>query len=195
MCSQKKTDKKELDESIGMKLFSHRVIVLSEDIRAAVAQRVISELIALDAEDSSLPITIYLNSPGGEVYSGFGIYDTMRWIKSEVRVVVTGLAASIATVILLGAPKDKRYAMPNSKLLIHQPLIGGVVQGQATDLEITANSILKTREKIAKLYVQETGQPLEKVQRDIERDYWLTAQESVDYGLISKIVSSIEEIK
>jgi ATP-dependent Clp protease protease subunit len=182
------------DSAITKQLYANRTIVLSEGIDSDVARRVISELLALDSADSTKPITIVLNSPGGSVTSGFAIYDTMRFIKSEIKIVVSGLAASIATVILLGAPKKNRVAMPNAQLLIHQPLIPGAVQGQASDLEITAKEIIKTREKLAKLYNAETGQPVERVQKDIERDYWMSAQEALEYGLISRIVSSQSEI-
>jgi ATP-dependent Clp protease protease subunit len=182
------------DSAITKQLYANRTIVLSEGIDSDVARRVISELLALDSADSTKPITIVLNSPGGSVTSGFAIYDTMRFIKSEIKIVVAGLAASIATVILLGAPKKNRVAMPNAQLLIHQPLIPGAVQGQASDLEITAKEIIKTREKLAKLYNAETGQPVERVQKDIERDYWMSAQEALEYGLISRIVSSQSEI-
>ena len=129
-------------------LLDNRTIFVSEGINAKVANKVINSLLFLDSNDSSKPIYMYLNSPGGEVNSGFAIYDTMRFIKSEVRVVCTGLTASIATVMLLGAPKEHRYSMPNTRLLIHQPLIGGNVQGQASDLEITAKEIIKTRKEL-----------------------------------------------
>jgi len=175
-------------------LLKNRKIILSEPVTSASAKRVIEQLLTLEADDASKDIWMFVNSPGGEVNSGFAIYDTMRFIKPEVKVMVTGLAASIATVILLAAKKEFRMSMPNSRLLIHQPLIGGAVQGQATDIEITAREILKTRERIAQLYTKETGQPLERVQKDIERDYWMTADEAKEYGLITKIVSSWNEI-
>ena len=175
-------------------LFKNRRLVVSEAITSHSARKIIEQLLALEADDASKDIWMFLNSPGGEVNSGFGIYDTMRFIKPEVKVLVTGLAASIATVILLGAKKEFRYSMPNSRLLIHQPLIGGSVQGQATDIEITAKEILKTRERIAQLYERETKQPFERVQKDIERDYWMTAEEAKEYGLITKIISSWGEV-
>lgn len=175
-------------------LFKSRKIILSEGVNGQTARKVIEQLLALEAEDASKDIWMFLNSPGGEVNSGFGIYDTMRFIKPEVKVIVSGLAASIATVILLGAKKEFRFAMPNARLLIHQPLIGGHVQGQATDIEITAREMIKTREKIAVLYNKETGQPLERIERDIERDYWMTSEEAKEYGLISRVVSSWNEL-
>ena len=183
-----------LEGNIGRNLFSQRLMVVSEGINSAVAKRVIEQLLALEAADAKKDIWLFLNSPGGEVNSGFGIYDTMRFIRPTVKVVVTGLAASIATVILLGADKQHRYTLPNSRLLIHQPLIGGQMQGQASDIEITANEILKTREKLAELYHKETKQPIERIRKDIERDYWMTAQEAVDYGLITRIVSNWQEL-
>ena len=129
-----------------------------------------------------------VNSPGGSVTDGFAIYDMMRFIQPEVRVVVTGLAASAATVVLLGAPKEHRVATPFSKLLIHQVYLPGVVRGQATDLEITARDLMRTRDRINKLYQQETGQPLERIEKDTNRDYWMDAPEAVEYGLIARIV-------
>lgn len=183
-----------IESSLQKKLFDKRVIVLSEAIHAQSAKMVIEKLLALEAADENQDIWIYLNSPGGEISSGFGIYDTIRFIKPKVKILVTGLAASIATVILLAAEKEFRYSLPNSRLLIHQPLIHGNIQGQASDIEIHAKEILKMREKIAELYTKETGQPIDRVRRDIERDYWMTSSEALEYGLITKIVSSRSEI-
>ena len=182
------------EANIQKKLFDKRLIVLSESVHSQSAKRVIEQLLSLEAEDATKPIWLFLNSPGGEVSSGFGIYDTIRFIRPKVKIMVTGLAASIATVILLAAEKEFRYSMPNSRILIHQPLINGHIQGQASDIEIHANEILKTREKIAQLYHKETSQPLERIHRDIERDYWMTTQEAQNYGLISRIVTSWNEV-
>ncbi len=176
------------------KLLEKRVIFVSEAINSSVAKRVVSNLLAMDAQESNKPIYMYLNSPGGEVNSGFAIYDTMRFLSSEVRVVCTGLTASIATIMLLGAPKKHRYSMPNTRFLIHQPLIGGSIQGQASDLEITAKEIIKTRSKINQLLSEECKQPFEKVEEDTSRDYWMNAQEALEYGLITKIVGNVKEI-
>ncbi|MFY7929351.1 MAG: ATP-dependent Clp protease proteolytic subunit [Oligoflexus sp.] len=188
----------ELEQLTGQqsenKLLEKRVLFVSEAINSQVAKRVVSHLLALDAQETGKPIYMYLNSPGGEVNSGFAIYDTMRYIGSEVRVVCTGLTASIATVMLLGAPRQHRYTMPNTRFLIHQPLIGGHVQGQASDLEITAREIIKTRSKINHLLAEECKQPLEKVEEDTTRDYWMTAEEALKYGLITKIVANLREI-
>ncbi len=188
----------DLDQLAGQqsenKLLEKRVIFVSEAINATVAKRVVSHLLALDAQDTGKPIYMYLNSPGGEVNSGFSIYDTMRYIGSEVHVVCTGLTASIATVMLLGAPRQHRYSMPNTRFLIHQPLIGGHVQGQASDLEITAREIIKTRAKINQMLAKECKQALEKVEEDTVRDYWMNAEEALAYGLITKIVANMKEI-
>ncbi len=176
------------------KLLEKRTIFVSEGINSTVAKKVVNHLLAFEAQDSSQPIYVYLNSPGGEVNSGFAIYDTMRFINSEVRIVCTGLCASIATIILLGAPKEHRYGMVNAKFLIHQPLIGGHIQGQASDLEITAREIIKTRKKINEMLSKECGQDYAKVEEDTTRDYWMGASEALEYGLISKIVENIGEI-
>ncbi len=184
-----------LEASTHKKLFEQRLIVLSEAIHASSAKRIIELLLALEAVDPTKEIWVFLNSPGGEINSGFGIYDTIRFIRPEVKIIVTGLAASAATVILLAAEAKYRYSLPNARLLIHQPLIGGNIQGQASDIEIHAKEILRTREKIAELYNKETKQPIERVRKDIERDYWMTAQEALEYGLITKVISSWNEVR
>lgn len=184
-----------LEAMTQKKLFDQRIVILSEAIHAGSAKRVIEQLLTLEADDASKEIWLFLNSPGGEVNSGFGIYDTIRFIRPEVKIIVTGLAASAATVILLAAEAKHRYSMPNSRLLIHQPLIGGSIQGQASDIEIHAKEIIKTREKIAELYTKETKQPIDRVRKDIERDYWMTAPEALEYGLITKVISSWNEVR
>lgn len=176
-----------------MKLLENRTIFISEGIDASVAKRVINNLLVLDFENNN-PITVYLNSPGGEVNSGFAIYDTMRALRSEVRICTAGLCASIATIINLGAPKEHRYGLPNSRYLIHQPLIGGHIQGQASDLEITAREIIKTRKKLNELLAQECKQPFARLEEDTARDYWMNAEEAKEYGLIHKIISSFSEM-
>jgi ATP-dependent Clp protease protease subunit len=182
------------DQFAEMKLLERRQIFISEAITAKSAKRYISELLSLEADKPGEPITLYLNSPGGEVNSGYAIFDTIRFIKSPVTIINTGLCASIATVINVAAKKENRLSMPNARFLIHQPLIPGQVYGQASDLEITAREILKTREKINKLLAKETGTPLEKVEKDTIRDYWMNAQEAVEYGLVSRIVETYKDI-
>jgi ATP-dependent Clp protease protease subunit len=178
-----------------IKLLERRQLFISEAVTSKTAKRFVSDLLAMEADKPGEPITLYLNSPGGEVNSGFAIYDTIRYITSPVTVITAGLCASIATIINIAAKKDRRFALPNAKFLIHQPLIPGQVYGQASDLEITAREIMKTREKINKLLAQETGQKLERVEKDTVRDYWMNAQEAVEYGLITKIVESAKELK
>ncbi len=182
------------EQMMDAKLLERRKIFISEAITSRSAKRFVSEFLALEHDKPGEPITLYLNSPGGEVHSGFAIYDTIRFISSPVTIINTGLCASIATVINIAAKKDRRFSMPNAKFLIHQPLIPGQVYGQASDLEITAREILKTREKINKMLAKETGTPLEKVEKDTVRDYWMNAQEAVEYGLITKIVETYKDL-
>jgi len=176
-------------------LVKQRVVLISEGIDSRVAKRVMSQLLRMEAADPGKPIHIYQNSPGGEVTSGFAIFDMIRFISSEVRIINVGLCASIATVINCATSKENRYATPSAKFLIHQPLIAGTIRGQASDLEITANDIIKTKERINRLLADECGQPYEKVAQDTIRDYWMSASEALEYGLVSKIVESISEVK
>ena len=175
---------------VAERLFNSRQLQLTGPVDDKVARAMVAALLALEAEDAQAPITMFVNSPGGSVTAGFAIYDTMRFVAPDVRVVCTGLAASIATVILLGAPRELRLAMPNTRLLIHQPMIPSTVYGPASDLEITANELLKTRKRINDLLAEEAGQPLERVEVDTQRDYWMTADEAVEYGLLARVVHS-----
>lgn len=175
------------------KLLESRSIFISEGVNSDTARRVVSDLLILDSMNSS-PIKIYLNSPGGEVNSGFAIFDTIKFIKAPVYIISAGLCASIATVINVAVKKERRFSLPNSRFLIHQPLIMGQIYGQASDLEIQAAQILKTREKINKLLAEQCGQPLERVEKDTLRDYWMGPEEAVKYGLIGKVVNSISEL-
>ena len=147
----------------------------------------------LDAEDAKASIDIYINSPGGSVDAGFAIYDMMRFITAPVRCICTGLTASAAVVILLAAPKKNRLSLPNARILIHQP--SGGASGSVADIQIEANEILKIRRHINALIAKETGQPLEKVEQDTRRNYWLSAEESLEYGLISKVIATRKELK
>ena len=171
-----------------------RTIEMFGVVNNALARRVISQLLFLESDDADKPITVLQNSPGGSVTDGFAIYDAMRFVKPEIKIVCLGLTASIATITLLGAKKENRVSLPNTEFLIHQPLIGGIVQGVASDLEITAKQILKTREIINEMLSRETGQPIEIVSRHTERDYWMNAQEALAYGLIARIVTHRAEI-
>jgi ATP-dependent Clp protease protease subunit len=177
------------------RLLDKRTIFISEGINAAVAKRVINQLLALEYEKPNTPINVYLNSPGGEVNSGFAIYDTIRYLSSDVKIINTGLCASIATIINIAAKKQNRFSMPNCKFLIHQPLIPGQIYGQASDIEIHAREILKTRQKINELLSKECGQPLAKVEKDTTRDYWMNAGEALEYGLVTKIIENITDVR
>ena len=188
----KKDEEKEPEAGMQIlnRLFDSRQIQLSGPVDDKLAARIIAQLLALEAADAAAPITMFVNSPGGSVTSGFAIYDTMRFMGPDVRVVCQGLCASIATVILMGATKEHRLSLPHSRLLIHQPMIPSTVYGPASDLEITANELIKTRDKINQLLAAETGQPFERVEQDTNRDYWMTADEAVEYGLLTRVVTS-----
>ena len=180
---------------LGERLFKSRQIQLFGPVNDKLAERVIAQLLALEAADPDAPITMLVNSPGGSVTSGFAIYDVMRFITPQVRVVCTGLCASIATIILLGADKQDRVALPHTRLLIHQPLIPATVYGPASDLEITANELLKTRARINRLLADETGQPLDRIERDTQRDYWMLVDDAIAYGLLARVVRSRAELE
>ena len=177
----------------GEKLFESRSVYFSEAVSPATAERVVANLLLLD-QASQEPIYLYLNSPGGEINSGFAIYDTIRYIDSDVYVITNGLCASIATIINIAVDKSHRISLPNSKFLIHQPLIGGTVQGSASDLEITATQILKAREKINHLLAKECGQELSRIEKDAARDYWMNAEEALEYGLIGRIIEKKSDL-
>lgn len=175
------------------KLLESRTIFMSEAVDSSTAERLVASLLMLDSQNQN-PIYLYINSPGGEVNSGFAIYDTIRFIKSPVTVITSGLCASIATIINIAVPKDRRLSMPNARFLIHQPLIAGQVYGPASDIEITANEILKTRDSLNRLLAKACNQELKKVEEDTSRDYWMTASQAVEYGLIGRIVESAGEL-
>lgn len=160
--------------------------MLSGEVNNQMANSIIAQLLFLDAQDNTKDISLYINSPGGVITSGMAIVDTMNFIKSDVSTIATGMAASMASIILTSGAKGKRYALPHSTVLIHQPL--GGAQGQATEIEIAAREIGKTRKMINNIIHQTTGQPLDKIQQDTERDNYMTAEEAKDYGLIDKIM-------
>ena len=179
-----------LDEA----LFDSRVVQLFGPIDSEQAYRTNKMLLAMEKKNPDLPIYMFINSPGGEINSGFSIYDTARFIKPKVITVVAGLAASMGSLIALCAAKENRLSLPNSKFLIHQPLISGVVQGSASDLEISAKEILRTKEKINRIYAAETGRPMPEVTQATDRDTWMLAEEALQFGLISRIVKSRAEL-
>lgn len=191
---EKKEKDSEKENPLAEKFLKTRQIILSGEINEENTAKTIQQLLLLEA-DSDKPIYIYIDSPGGSIDSGFGIYDVIRFINAPVYTIGTGLIASMGSIILLSVPKERRLGLPNSHYLIHQPLIGGVAQGVATDLEIQAEEISKSKEKLIKLISDETGKSVEQVAKDCDRDHWLTAGEAKDYGLISKVISSRKELQ
>ncbi|MGF1509110.1 MAG: ClpP family protease [Myxococcota bacterium] len=179
---------------IEQKLFESRIVQISGAVGSTMAHEVNRQLLALEREDPEAPVYLYINSPGGEINSGFSIYDTARFIQPEVYSVVTGLAASMGSLIALCAEQKNRLAFPNAKFLIHQPLISGVLTGPASDLAIHAKDIIKTKQKINELYAKETGRPIEQIVEATDRDHWMDAHEALDFGLISRVVSRRTEI-
>ncbi len=167
--------------------------MLSGPIEDDMANAIIAQLLFLDAQDSTKDIYLYINSPGGVITSGMAIYDTMNFIQSDVQTIVTGMAASMASVLASSGTKGKRFALPHSQVLIHQP--SGGAQGQQTEIEIAAEEILKARKMINEILAGNSGQPIERVNTDTERDHYLTAQEAVDYGLLDAIMTSSKDRK
>jgi ATP-dependent Clp protease protease subunit len=171
---------------IYSRLLKDRIIFLGDVIDDKVANAVIAQLLFLDNQDSEKEIKIYLNSPGGSVTDGLAIYDTMQYVKSPISTLAIGLTASMAAVLLAGGTKGKRFALPNSQILIHQ-IMGGA-EGQAADIKIKAEQILKLKDRLNKILVKHTGQSLTKIEKDTDRDYYLTAEEALSYGLVDKII-------
>jgi len=174
------------------KLFQSRSISIFGGINEKLAKSVAQQLLAL-SEDNDDPITIYISSPGGHVESGDVIYDMIKFIRPTVRVVGTGWVASAATNIYLAAKRENRYSLPNTRYLVHQP--SGGSRGDATDIKIQMEEILKTKQRINQIIANETGQPIERVEQDTDRDYWMSAEEAIEYGIVGTIISSIDEIK
>jgi ATP-dependent Clp protease protease subunit len=179
---------------LDQRLYESRIIQISGPVGSRMAQDVNKTLLAMEREAPDEPIYMFINSPGGEVTSGFSIYDTARFIQPEVVTVVTGLAASMGSVIALCADKKNRLAFPNAKFLIHQPLISGILTGPASDIEIHAKDIIRTKQRINELYSKETGRPIEEIEKATDRDRWMECQEALDFGLISRVVSNRSEI-
>ncbi len=171
---------------IYSRLLKDRIVILGDEINDQTANIIVAQLLFLSANDPEKDISLYINSPGGSTSAGFAIFDTMQHIKPDVRTICTGMAASFGAVLLLAGAKGKRYALPNSEVMIHQPL--GGVKGQATDIEISAKRILKLKEHLTKIIADRSGQSLEKVRVDLERDYFMSAEEAKEYGLIDKII-------
>lgn len=181
------TNRGERSYDIYSRLLKDRIIFLSNAIDDDVANLIIAQLLFLAAEDPEKDIHLYINSPGGSVTAGMGIYDTMQYIKPDVSTICVGMAASMGSLLLTAGAPGKRFALPNSEVMIHQPL--GGVRGQAADIKIHAEWIIKTREKLNQIYVDRTGQPLEKIERDTDRDFFMSADEAKAYGIIDQVIT------
>ena len=173
---------------IYSRLLKERIIFLGEDVNDVSASLIVAQLLFLESEDPGKDINLYINSPGGSVTAGFAIYDTMNYIKCDVSTICIGMAASMGAFLLSGGAKGKRFALPNSQIMIHQP--SGGAQGQATEIQIVAENILKTKRKINEILAANTGRPIEVIERDTERDYYMTAAEAKEYGLIDHILTN-----
>ncbi|MFM7259137.1 MAG: ATP-dependent Clp protease proteolytic subunit [bacterium] len=186
-----KTGRGERAYDIYSRLLNDRIIFLGGPVNDQMANLVVAQLLFLANEDPRAEISLYVNSPGGSVTAGLGIVDTMNFIPCDVSTYIIGCAASMGSVIACSGAKGKRYALPNSENLMHQPLIGGVLEGQATDLEIEARHILRMRDQLYAIYAKATGQALDKITADCERNNWLTAQEMLSYGLVDKVLEKL----
>ncbi|MDQ0275471.1 ATP-dependent Clp protease protease subunit [Peptoniphilus koenoeneniae] len=184
------TNRGERAYDIYSRLLKDRIIFITGEINDITADLVVAQLLFLESEDPTKDIQIYINSPGGSVSAGFAIFDTMNYIKPDVSTICLGMAASMGAFLLAAGKKGKRIALPNSEIMIHQPL--GGAQGQASDILIHAEKIIEIRERINKILAQETGQPLEKIERDTDRDHFLSAEEAKEYGLIDKVIKERE---
>ena len=182
------TSRGERSYDIYSRLLKERIIFLGEEVTDASASVIIAQLLFLEGEDPEKDIHLYINSPGGSVSAGLAIYDTMQYIKCDVSTICIGMAASMGAFLLSGGKKGKRYALPNAEIMIHQPL--GGAQGQATEIQIAAEHILKTRQKLNTILAENTGQSLEKIQADTERDNFMSAQEAKEYGLVDEVITS-----
>lgn len=179
------TNRGERSYDIFSRLLNDRIIVLSDEVNDATASLVVAQLLYLEGQDSEKDISLYINSPGGSVSAGLAIYDTMQYIKCDVSTICMGMAASMGAFLLSSGAKGKRFALPNSEIMIHQP--SGGAQGQASDIKITADHILKIRERLNKILAENTGKPLDVIAADTERDNFMTAQEAMEYGLVDKV--------
>jgi ATP-dependent Clp protease protease subunit len=170
------------------RLYRERIIFLGRDVDDEIANQIVAVMLYLDSEDPGKDIVLYINSPGGSVTAGLAIYDTMQHIKSDVVTICVGLAASMGSFLLAAGAKGKRLALPHSRIMIHQP--SGGTRGQATDIEIEAREIIRIRHQLNQIYCDRTGQPLQKIEKDMDRDYFMSAQEAKDYGLIDRVIEA-----
>ena len=180
------TNRGERAYDIFSRLLNDRIVVLSEEVNDVTASLVVAQLLFLEGQDAEKDISLYINSPGGSVSAGFAIFDTMQYIKCDVSTICMGMAASMGAFLLAAGAKGKRYALPNSEIRIHQPL--GGAQGQATDIKIVSDHIIRIRDKINRILADETGKPIEVIERDTDRDNYMTAEEACAYGLVDKVL-------
>lgn len=179
------TSRGERSYDIFSRLLNERIVFLGDEVNSDTASLVIAQLLFLESEDPDKDISLYINSPGGSVTAGMGIYDTMQYVKCDVSTICVGMAASMGAFLLAGGAKGKRMILPNAEVMIHQP--SGGAQGQATEIQITAEWILRTKKNLAKILAENCNQPFEKVMADTERDYWMSAEQALDYGLVDHI--------
>jgi ATP-dependent Clp protease protease subunit len=191
--NNKEPDSDKKENSLSEKMLKTRTLTLFDAIDSKVAKEFIQGLLLLEADNNKTPIKVLLNSPGGEVTAGFAIYDAIRFIHPEVKIVCTGLCASIATIILTAVPKKNRLSLPNCEYLIHQPLTQGIT-GRISDIEIASKELAKTKHKLLTILAKETGKSLDQITRDCDRDYWMTASHAQEYGLIDRIIEKQAEI-
>ena len=182
------TSRGERSYDIFSRLLNDRIIMLSDQVNDATASLVVAQLLYLESQDTEKDISLYINSPGGSITSGMAIYDTMQYIKCDVSTICIGMAASMGAFLLAAGAKGKRFALPNSEIMIHQPLISGGLSGQCTDIKIQSDHLVRTRQKMNEMLAANTGKPLEQVQIDTERDNYMSAQEAFEYGLIDKVI-------
>ena len=183
------TSRGERAYDIFSRLLNDRIIILSEEVNDTTASLIVAQLLYLEGQDPEKDIDLYINSPGGSVTAGMAIYDTIQYIKCDVSTICMGLAASMGAFLLSSGTKGKRLALPNSEIMIHQPLISGGLSGQATDIKIRADHLLRTKERLNNILSQNTGKPYDQIVLDTERDNFMTAQEALEYGLIDKIIT------
>lgn len=183
------TNRGERSYDIYSRLLKDRIIFLSDEVNDVTASLVVAQMLFLEGEDPDKDISLYINSPGGSITAGMAIYDTMQYIKCDVSTICIGLAASMGAFLLCAGAKGKRFALPNSEIMIHQPLLGGL-QGQATDIKIHADHIVRTRETLNRILSERTGQPLEKIAADTERDNFMTAAQAKEYGLVDDVMAA-----
>jgi len=182
------TSRGERSYDIFSRLLNDRIIMLSDQVNDATASLVVAQLLYLESQDTEKDISLYINSPGGSITAGMAIYDTMQYIKCDVSTICIGMAASMGAFLLAAGEKGKRFALPNSEIMIHQPLISGGLSGQCTDIKIHSDHLVRIRQRMNEMLAANTGKPIEQVQLDTERDNYMTAQEAMEYGIIDKVI-------